>query len=114
MDKEGRAQILRECYYANRSRRLIVARIPKPQEPATKGWRNWSTNFVPFGDIARESSAKWIEIPNPKKRIVPRTKRNAGVPVLTLIAQKAAPKKLKRAFATAEGLLSEREQQSRL
>jgi hypothetical protein len=110
MDKEGRAQLLRACFYAKHSRRPVVERRAKPQERIT-GWRNWSTNFVPFGDIARDNDAKWIETPDPKRRTVPRAKRNAGVPALTRIAAKAAPKKLKRRHATAEALLAERARQ---
>lgn len=108
MDKAERSELLRARYYSKHGKRPIVERIPKPQESTGKGWRNWSTNFVPFGEIARENDTQWIETPDPKKRIVPRTKGNIGVPTLTRVSTKAAPKKLKRRHANAESLLAER------
>jgi hypothetical protein len=107
MDKPGRAELLRACYYAKHSRRPVVERSHKLQEPVAKGWRNWSTNFAAFGEVARDNDAKWIETPDPKRRTVPCIKRNAGVPALTRIAAKAASKKLKRRYSNAESLLAD-------
>lgn len=104
MDKGQRAELLRQRFKAKGgfayvpSGKIIHAK-PAQNEPA-KIYLQW-----PQANRDTRRAGIWMHKPDPKAKPTPRTKRNAGVPVLTRIADKASPKKLKRRFATAETYL---------
>jgi hypothetical protein len=110
VEKATRAQLLRERFKAKCGLPYVgEGRTRKPERQA----QPWFYSPLPAVEPNTKRAPGWVKAPLPKPKTVPRTKRNEGVPVLTRIAEKAAPKKLKRRHATAEGLLSERKQQSR-
>lgn len=71
----------------------------------SKPWRNMAWPEI-ISDTKRAPT--WMRQPDAKPQLTPRVKRNAGTSTVTKIAQKAAPKKLVRMFASAETLLAER------
>ncbi len=105
MDRAERASKLRERFkaqcglpYVNtgRIRRGFVV-LPKPT----------GRGFISLGPALNGSPSQWVKAPDAKPKVIPHTKRNSGTPTLTKIAAKA-PKKLVKAFASAEALLAER------
>lgn len=103
MNLSDRAKLLRERFKAKGGVPWRGAVREKPTEPP----RNRPCN--PLGQLINSTLKRWVVLPNPAPDIVLRTKRNAGIPVLTRIAQKA-PKKLVRRYRNAEALLAERAQ----
>ncbi len=110
MDKVERAKALRERFKAKgglpyvksgRVRRAYVV-LPKP---AGRG-------FVSLGPALNGKPSEWVKAPDAKPKMAPRPKHNTGTSALASIAAKA-PKKLVRAYATAELALAARKQQRR-
>jgi hypothetical protein len=102
MEKAERAKALRDRFkatgglpYVNsgRVRRGYVV-LPKPT----------GRGFVSLGPALNGEPLLWVKAPDAKPKVAPRTKRNAGAPMLIKIAAKA-PKKLVRAYRNKEAML---------
>lgn len=108
MDAKARAKLIRQ-----RLKNLFpvavaprpVAKVKRVERPKPGVMR---TAFYGVGILEQDRRKKWVAEPDAKASAAPRTKRNAGVPVLTQIAAKAAPNKLVRTYRDAETLLASR------
>lgn len=103
MTKEERGKLLRQRF---KGFPFVFSGVRKPKPvPRPKPTRivmGW-----PEANKDTRRAGVWMHKADPKPKIVPRPKRNAGTPALTKIAQKA-PKKLVRTYRNAEEMLAAR------
>ena len=97
MNATARAQLIRERYFAKRGAvdwHPLKSRLPGT-EPTRRGWRNWPTNYAPTGEIAAGNDVRWVEVPDSRPKVTPRTNRQEGVAALARIAEQL-PRKRQR------------------
>ncbi len=112
MDKQERAKIIRERFKS----KVGGFAFQKPSMAKPKRYIPTRTPFrfiYPMGFAGGPGYVgKWVVRPDDKPEPTVTTNHRTGVPALATIAEKVTAPKLNRRHAIAEGLLSERKQQS--
>jgi hypothetical protein len=107
MEKSERSDMIRKRFKAKGGFLLVLPKAkprPAPRPKPAVVCMRW-----PEANRDTRRAGIWMHAPDPKPKIVPTVKRNAGeVSMLSKMAKKAEPKKLKRRVANAEQLLAER------
>ena len=112
MDKAQRAKLLKTRFEAIGGFPFVFAGVRKPT-PAPRPKPDRIRTDWPEAIRNTARAGIWMHTNDPKPKVIPKTKRYAGEPILTKIARKM-PGKLVRRVASAEALLGERARQSRL
>lgn len=112
MDKAKRAELLRQRLKAKGWTPLVSQ--PKVRHPKSTGVRKpyAGGRACFFGFSVWERRCQWMEQPDKKSKPTVKPMNRKGVTPVTVIAAKAAPRKLIRMHAKAEGWLSGRKLQS--
>lgn len=95
MDKAQRAELLRQRFKATGGFAYVPSGKPVNKTPVRPKIDRLVTGW-PQANRDTTRAGLWMHKPDPKPKVIPRPRRNAGAPVLTKVAFKAKRAKLPR------------------
>src|SRR5688572_14777892 len=108
MDTETRAELLRQRFRAIGGMPFTASGKPRKPQPVAQPKPARICLQWPEANRDTSRAGVWMHKPDPKRKVLPSVKNNAGESAITRISRKANAKKLSRAYRTAEALLAER------